>query len=189
MKKSVYFAGTTSILTLLAALPVASQEYYVGLGLGTVGGQDDNSGVTADFVSASGLAGVRFGTGSFFYGAEIDFDVPLGDIDTCYFPVMCGVDSTIRAKGLIGREFGGFDVFASVGYVSMAASLGYFGGSPDYPQIYSGLTYGIGAQIPVSERFDVRVEAMQDVVEFDNGYGEGNSWTNTTLRVAAIFTF
>lgn len=190
MNNSINLASTTSILTLLAALPAASQEFYVGLGLGAVGGAYDvrasNDDVFPSFTSVSGLAGVRFGANSYFYGAEIDVVYPTAEITECS-DTFCGMNSTYRIKALVGREFAGFDVFASVGYAAMEGVLSPETDSSD--RQYDGFTYSVGAQIPISESFNIRIEAIQDSFDAEEDAYVGRTWTNTTLRVAAIFTF
>ena len=48
------------------------------------------------------------------------------------------------------------------------------------------MTYGIGAEFTVNDRWDLRAELIRDDVEFEDG---SYSWENTSLRAGAIVKF
>jgi opacity protein-like surface antigen len=169
------FLFATSALALVGLAQGASaQQFYAGIGYQTI--QDDWGDVNWPESSGAALiAGYQspFGAGN-FWAAEIDTNT--SDDSTLQ-------DRTLRLRGLVGRNFGTVEGFVSLGFASATGTL------PDFVNgegsNLSGMTYGIGAQIPVSERFKLRLEALQDRYDtFD-----GKTWESTSIRAAALFSF
>ncbi len=178
------FAISASAIALAAGAPAAAQDFYVGATLeygNTTMTDIIPSTYDGDLTMMSVLAGVRFSTQSkLFFGAEVETSL-FTDYNTDTF-TGDEVDGISRLRAMVGYDFGSFSGFAAVGRANLRglpAGSGLENGA-------SGMTYGIGAEIPVSERVDLRLEAIRDDLEFENG---SYSWDNTAVRVGAIVKF
>jgi hypothetical protein len=183
MNHKVRLALSASLLALTASGATA-QEFYLGLALEI--GDPEMTDITpttypGDLTMGSVLAGVRFPTANgFFFGAEAETSL-FTNYDTATFGGD-EVDRISRLRALAGYDFQTFSLFA-------AAGRSWLDGLPAGPGLEGGAqgnTFGLGAEIPVSERIDFRLEAIHDDLNFENG---SYSWDNTALRLGAIIKF
>lgn len=176
-------AATASILALASATPAFAQNFYVGLGLEygdtemTDALGDDYSG---NLTMGSVFGGVRFPVNNWFFGAEGETSI-FADYSTDTF-TGDDLDRVSRLRGLAGYDFGGVSAFAAVGGAWVDGELS----GPGLDDSADGMTYGIGAEFTVNDRWDLRAELIRDDVEFEDG---SYSWENTSLRAGAIVKF
>ncbi|MEO9865025.1 MAG: hypothetical protein ABJO29_08545 [Yoonia sp.] len=141
------------------AAPVAAQDLYVGAGLDY---GYPHSGDKEFFGSL--MAGVVFDVGPVGIGIEGDTGHQFGGGDG---------RETSRVRGLVTYDFGRFTGIASAGAVQYK-----IGNS-----VTDGETYGLGAQMPVTDRFDGRFEMIRDFVGGDFGTDV------TTTRLSMLYKF
>jgi hypothetical protein len=152
-------SAALTALAMTVAAPVAAQDLYLG---GALDYGFPHSGDKEFFGSFS--AGVIFDVGPVGIGIEGDVGAQFGDGDG---------RETSRVRGLVTYDFGRFTGIASAGAVQ------YKIGSTTH----DGETFGLGAQMPIADRFDGRFEIMRDFVGGDFG-------TNvTTSRLAVLYKF
>lgn len=183
MGKRAALAISASLVALTAGAAWA-QEYYLGLALelGDTEMRDAVGGsYPGDLTMGSVLAGVRFPTANgFFFGAEAETSL-FTNYDTASF-LGDEVDRITRLRALAGYDFETFSLFAAAG----GAWLSGLPAGPGLDDSASGGSLGLGAEIPVGERVDFRVEAISDRLDFENG---AYDWDNTALRLGAIIRF
>ena len=176
------FAISASMLALIAATPAAAQEFYAGLGL-EFGNNEMGDAVGNDYdgeqTLGSVLGGVRLNAGNWFFGAEGETSV-FADYDSDFFGA--DLDRVSRLRAIGGYDFGGFAGYAAVGGAWVEGELAGAG----LDDSAEGMTYGIGGQYTINDRWDARLEVIHDDVEFQNGTYD---WENTSLRAAAIVKF
>lgn len=182
--------GNRAALALSASLialstgVAAAQEYYIGLAL-EIGDTEMTDAIPmsypGDLTMGSVLAGVRVPTtNGFFFGAEAETSL-FTNYDTATF-IGDEVDRITRLRALAGYDFETFSLFAAAGGAwlhGLPAGLGLGDNA-------SGTTLGLGAEFPVGERVDLRIEAVSDRLDFQNG---AYDWDNTALRLGAIIRF
>lgn len=178
---------SASIVAVTAALgcfsPVYAQEGRQGFyfGLGVLSGQisaegfggTDGFGTSSeeDHTGVSAFAGYRRDEGTIFVAGELGFN---------NLPGVDGVDSVVRLRALVGMPVGRVDTFLSLGVAVIDGDAAIDGAK-------SGLSIGIGTQIPLTDRFDLRLELLHD--RFNDVGFKGEDWEDTSLRAAAIFRF
>lgn len=171
-------------LIALAAGSAAAQDFYLGLAL-EIGDTEMTDAIPTsypgDLTMGSVLAGVRFPTtNGFFFGAEAETSL-FTNYDTATF-IGDEVDRITRLRALAGYDFETFSLFAAAG----GAWLHGLPAGPLLEDSANGATFGLGAEIPVGERVDLRIEAVSDRLDFENG---AYDWDNTALRLGAIIKF
>lgn len=203
VSKTVLRVMTLAGTTLFANSASAQMSYYGGAGLSysSASSQSASSSSEGDLFGLSLTSGIRFDTSSsIFYGAEIDGEINLsGDLAftgnglTCadgsaadaYF---CDQNATLRLRGLVGTNIGGFDVFGTVGY-GAAHGLGAIDEDGSTQTVVSaGLTYGVGAQTSFGGG-TARLEVIRD--DFSNNL-QGNfdpEWSATSVKASYLWSF
>jgi len=134
-----------------------AQTAYVGL---TYGNAVPQVGATHQKLSV--MAGALFGFGITSYGGEIEFSVA----DTA------GTESTSRLRGMVHYDLGALGTFATLGL----SDYGLEGGGKA-----NGVNYGLGVDYAVTDRIDVRLEALRDVL-----WGASNV---TSIRAGVSYGF
>jgi len=186
MKTRIYLTVSVSALAVLAAHSAQAQEYYYGFGVEGMQLEHETLGFTSDQTVGSILGGVTVATANGFrYGAELETSLFTNErSNTAGAPVLDDINNITRVRGLAGYDFQNFSIFASLGYAWVTGDL--FGGFiPDA----EGLSYGIGADIPVTDRISIRIEALRDEVEASSGFYEGAGIESNSLRLGAIVKF
>jgi len=151
---------TAAAFSLSAAPALAERSVYVGVGA-DYAAQDDDALAVGSFI-----AGATFNLWeNMGLGLEGEVGEPIGG--------SADDRETARVRGLFTYDFGGVTGIASLG------SVQYEQGS----QTFDGETFGLGAQLSLSERWDGRVEVMHDFN--DDDFDENV----TTGRVALFFKF
>ncbi len=135
LKRIALVAGFAGV-----ALPAMAQEFYVGLTYG----QAQPSGGTEHAIT-SVYAGGLFGRSSIAYGGEIEFSIAQPEL----------MDGTTRLRGVVHNDLGGLGTFATLGL----SQYGLIGGGQA-----NGVNYGLGIDYGVTDRIDVRLEAMRDIL-------------------------
>jgi opacity protein-like surface antigen len=176
-------ALSASVFALAAASPAMAQNFYVGLGLeGSIDTQMSDA-VGSDFDSeltmGSVIGGVRLNHNNFFFGAEGETSL-FAEYDSDFSTA--DLDRVSRLRAIGGYDFGSISGFAAVGGAWVEGELA----GPGLDDPADGWTYGIGGEYTINDRFDIRVEAIHDDVEFEDGT---YSWENTSLRAGAIVKF
>jgi len=178
------FVATASLLALTVAGPAAAQNFYVGAAV-EFGDTEMSDAVGGDYsgelTMGSVIAGVRFTTASnFFFGAEGETSL-FTDYETDTF-TGDDVDRISRLRAIGGYTFDRWSVYAAAG----GAWLEGLPGGAGLEDSADGYTYGLGGEYSLNDRFNLRVEAIRDDLEFEDGsYG----WENTALRAGAIVKF
>jgi opacity protein-like surface antigen len=129
------------------------------------------------------LGGYRYAVNDqFFVGGELETSIAT-DYDTSVSDT-ASVDRLSRLRVLAGYDFGQFAVFGALGGAQIQGDLigGGSGGN------FSGATFGLGTEVSVSDRVDLRLEAIRDNLSGDAG-GTSYDWDNTSVRAAATFKF
>ncbi len=179
-----YLPHAAVLVALIGAGPASAQEFYSGVTLGWSSSELDASGATSDgdLTSGSILLGVRSGVGGgrTFIGGEVETSLGT-NYDEDPGGSGADIDRLSRLRVVVGQELNGFSIFGTAGLTSLQGNLD--GGGDDTA---GGFTFGVGVDVPVSESLDVRIEALQDTVEFDNGASEV---TTRGIRAAAILNF
>ena len=175
-------AISASLLALAAGSPAAAQNFYVGAGVET-SVESDLSALGTDFSNdltmGSVLGGVRFNHSNFFFGAEGETSL-FTDYDSDWSPAS-ELDRVSRLRAIGGYDFGAFSAFGAVGGVWTEGELA----GPGLADSADGTTWGVGGEYSINDRWDVRLEYINDEVEFDSGY----EWQNSSVRAAAIVKF
>lgn len=184
MSSRIPLAATVSLLTLAAAGPVAAQNFYAGVGV-EFGDTEMSDAVGGDYsgnlTMGSVIAGVRVTTASnFFFGLEGETSLATSyDTDTISGDE---VDRISRLRAVGGYNFDRWSVFAAAGGTWLEGQPGGAG----LEDSADGYNYGLGGEYSINDRFNVRLEAIRDDLEFEDGsYG----WENTALRAGAIVKF
>ncbi|QYK42495.1 MAG: outer membrane beta-barrel protein [Paracoccaceae bacterium] len=165
---------TTAPFALLSLAPVQAQEFYLGLGVGA--GSISPSGFD-DYNELSVIGGVQYPvSGNFFLGGEVEAGTASGSAD---------IDGVSRLRVLAGIKTQDVSFFVAAGAVRMRGPFADLSGES------SGTSFGIGIEVPVQDRFKLRVEAIRD--SYDTGGTIGKvtlpDWKVDTLRVGAFFRF
>lgn len=172
-----------SFIALAAATPADARNFYVGFGLehgwtemnDAVGGEFDG-----DMTALDVFGGVRFWADNFILGAEIETTLTVGsDTD---FGGNDDLDRVSRLRGLVGYDFGEFSAFVAGGGTLVNGDLA----GPGLDDSAGGWNIGVGGEYDFNDVFAVRLEAIHDQTEFENGSYE---WNNTGIRVGAIVRF
>jgi outer membrane immunogenic protein len=171
-------------------------DYYVGVMGGIAGAHQDVQDPVDDppygedptITSLGVLAGARWHMGDYVAGGELDIAAALnGDFTDNSFQVN-EEKGTAHARLLLGRELGPVTLFAAGGIA--AARLRYQSGNTFENATFVGWTVGAGADVRVSDHVSVRAEFLHDDFgnhTFSDDYN--GSWTENTVRAAAIFHF
>lgn len=117
-----------------------AQDVYFGL---TYGNAIPHSGGNHDKMSL--LGGVLMGQSNITYGGEVEFSVA----DSA------GTEATSRLRGIVHNELGTIGTFATLGI----SNYGLEGGGSA-----EGFNYGLGVDYAITNRIDVRLEAMRDIL-------------------------
>ncbi|MBI1211224.1 MAG: outer membrane beta-barrel protein [Alphaproteobacteria bacterium] len=173
-----------SFLALAAATPAhAQQNFYLGLGVehgwtemdDAVGGKYDG-----DLTALDVLGGARFWQDNYFFGAEVETTLAT-DYNTDSF-TGDDLDHVTRLRGLFGYDFGDITGFVAAGGTWVNGPLA----GPGLDDSADGWNLGIGGEYDINDMFSVRLEAIHDHTDFENGSYE---WHNTSIRAAAIVRF
>ena len=151
--------ATLAAMAITLAAPVAAQELYVGAG---VDYGFPHSGDSEGF--GSFVAGVIFDVGPVGIGVEGDLGEQISNGDG---------RGTSRVRALLTYDFGNFTGIASAGAVQYER-----GG-----QTFDGEAFGLGAQIPIIDNLDGRLESIRGFV------GGGFLANVTTTRLALLYKF
>jgi opacity protein-like surface antigen len=171
-----------SFLALASVTPADAQNFYLGLGVergwsetdDAVGGSWDG-----DITTLAIFGGFRFWVDNFIVGAEVettlstDFDDPYSNDD---------IDSVTRVRGLVGYDFGDISAFVTAGGTRVKGPIS----GPGLDDSAHGWNIGAGGEYEINDMFSVRLEAIHDETEFENGTYE---WDNTSIRAGAIVRF
>ena len=171
-----------SFLALASVTPADAHNLYLGLGIergwtetdDAVGGSWDG-----DITSVDIFAGARFWIDNFIVGAEVettlgtDYDDPFNGDD---------IDRVSRFRGLAGYDFGNISAFVTAGGTRVKGPIS----GPGLDNTAGGWNIGAGGEYEINDMFSVRLEAIHDETEFENGSYE---WDNTSIRAGAIVRF
>lgn len=153
------FKTVIATLSIAAATSAAAQDLYIGAGGDYAYPHSGDSEAFGSFV-----AGVIFDVGPVGVGIEGDVGTQLTDGDG---------RETSRVRGLVTYDFGRFTGIASAGAVQYKIGN----------TVFDGESYGLGAQMPIANRFDGRVEFIRDFVG-------GDFRTDvTTTRLSVLYQF
>ncbi len=179
-------ALTVSAAALLSAGQAFAQQFYIGLGAESGTNLTDwNPGGSPDLhvgslSLASVLAGAKFDFGGPFYaGAEAETTLSINYTND--LNAFDGLTGLTRVRGIIGYDFGGFDLFAAAGVVQLSGNL------DDHGAGASGMTYGVGINTSVGNNIDLRIEAIMDSATTNSP--DAYTWDATSVRAAAIYKF
>lgn len=172
-----------SFLALAAATPADAHNLYLGLGVehgwtemdDAVGGNYDGDVTTLDI-----FAGARFWYDNFIFGAEAETTLA-ADYNTDSFSGD-DLDRITRLRGLVGYDFGNISAFVAGGGTRVRGPLAGSG----LDNAADGWNIGGGGEYEINDVFSVRLEAIHDHTEFENGTYE---WHNTSIRAGAIVRF
>jgi opacity protein-like surface antigen len=171
-----------SALALVTAQQVQAQNFYLGFGLESGDGDFNFIDWTADIGTASLLAGYRYNVNDqFFVGGEIETSIA-SDYESV--DDSASLDRLSRLRVLAGYDFGQFAVFGALGGAQIKGDLisDSSGGN------FSGTTFGLGAEVSVNDRVDLRLEAIRDTLSGDTD-GASYDWDGSSIRAAATFKF
>jgi outer membrane immunogenic protein len=181
MNKTWFRIGV-SALALATAQQAQAQGFYLGVGLERGNGDFNFNDWTSDSSTASLLAGYRYNVNDqFFVGGEIETSIA-SDFESA--DSSATLDRLSRLRLLAGYDFGQFAVFGAVGGAQIQGDLIFDGSGGNF----SGTTLGLGTEVSVSDRVDLRLEAIQDNLSGDTD-GASYDWDNTSIRAAATFKF
>lgn len=153
------FRATLTAIAMTLAAPAAAQDVYVGAGLDY---GFPHSGDSEGF--ASFVAGVIFDVGPIGIGVEGDVGQQISDGDE---------RETSRVRALLTYDFGNFTGIASAGVVQYERD----------DQTFDGEAFGLGAQMPITDNLNGRLEFIRDFVG-------GDFETNvTTTRLSVLYSF
>jgi len=169
-----------SFLALASVAPADAQNFYVGVGIeqgwtemdDAVGGEFDGNITGFDV-----FAGARFWADNFIFGAEAE--TTLGTHYSTDDFVGDDVERVTRLRGLAGYDFGEFSGFVTAGGTWIEGPIAGSG----LEDSADGWNVGIGGEYEINDVFSVRLEAIHDQTEFENGSYE---WDNTSIRAGAI---
>jgi len=186
MKTRVSLAASVSALAVLSAHSAQAQEFYYGVGVETMPLELALGPVlrlARDITAGSILGGISFATpGGFRYGAELETSL-LNDVSAT---VAIDINGITRVRGLAGYDFQNFSLFGSLGYTWIGEDIyGGFGSASGA----EGISYGIGADVPISDRVSIRIEALRNELELNSGIYEGSALDGNSLRLGAIIKF
>lgn len=149
----------TAITVALAGSAGQAQELYVGAGADYGFPHSGDSEAFGSFV-----AGVIFDVGPVGIGVEGDVGQQITDGDD---------RETSRVRALLTYDFGNFTGIASAGIVQYERD----------DVTFDGEAFGLGAQMPLYENLDGRLEFIRDFVG-------GDFETNvTTTRLSVLYKF
>lgn len=144
--------------------------FYAGLAYGT--GEFDYDDATYDTDVYGGQVGYLRDLGNVVVGGELQYVVQSPDV------AGANLDdgSTTRIKGILGYDGGRVMPFVSAGVANVDSAFGDSG---------SGYTYGVGAEVKVTERIRAGVEYVADEVD-DLG---GAAYSNSEILLRVNFQF
>lgn len=85
-------------------------------------------------------------------------------------------------RAIVGYKYEKFSVFGALGAVRMDADNTFYGGDA------SGVTFGLGVEIPVPSRIDIRLEAIHDKMDA-SGPSYNQDYSNNSIRIGAMIKF
>lgn len=175
---------SVSILALTAA-PAIAQDFYVGFGAasGNFVEADDWSGSnTGSMQAMSATLGAKFNMGTVFVGGEFEMGT-VSSYESGYWGPDAGADTIQRVRAIIGTDMGALSVFGSLGTATLSGELNGFDALSA-----TGMTYGIGVDYAVTDRYSLRFEAIRDELDYDV-YSENYSWDGNSVRMGVLFNF
>lgn len=153
--------------------------FYAGLQYGQGNAELSDGQGESDYDGYGLHAGYLFDFGKVIAGAELDYnkaDLDEGDIDADLW----------RLRGRVGYDMGRFQPYATLGAARVSADLA----GDDVSE--TGITYGIGAEYLVTERFSVGAEYSRsdfsDVAEDETGIS-GIDLDTDLVQVRASYRF
>ena len=191
MKIKNYLAISVSALALQTGA-LQAQEFYGGLMIAYSDGERTpqpggfGAATNTSSKSASLLAGARFQSSSpLFYGIEAE--TTLGLDGTLGFGPGSTAEVTgqSRLRAVLGYNFSKFSAFAAIGAVRQRGSG--TGGILSTSYDASGTSYGLGVEVPMSDKINLRGEILYDDTSA-SGY-QASDFTSTTIRLGAIIKF
>lgn len=173
-----------SLLALVAATPAhAAQNFYLGLGI-EHGWTEMDDAISDEFdgnlTTLSAFAGARVWLDRFILGAEVE--TTLGTSYSTHGFTGDDIDRLTRLRGMAGYDFGDITGFVAAGGTWIEGPIS----GPGLDNSADGWNIGVGGEYEINDMFSVRLEAIHDHTEFENGTYE---WQNTSLRAGAIIRF
>ncbi len=181
---------TSSSLALAAVQPALAQDFYAGLAL-EMGSSDitESGGDPDDYTSESDLRAAQLILGMrFFAGEQLFFG---GELETSLNSEVANVSTAerlSRLRAIVGYKFARFSVFGAAG-VGRMDGIDFDDGEFDLTDVsMSGMTYGLGAEMAVGPKMDIRLEVLFDDFEGSSG-GYDYAANNRSLRLGAVVKF
>lgn len=181
----VYFGSKAIVAGAVTATGAAAQDApdgaYVGLSFGA------NSDIHSEFLdysfegsSVGVFAGYNIANGSFLVGGEISMS---GDISSemADFYGSSGLANKMDVRLRVGQVFGNVLVYGAVG----VSSGDLFSGNSSWEGTAEGSVVAIGAEIPVSDRMFIGIEAAQHEYDYSGNiadYDTGGSLRTVSIR-------
>lgn len=157
--------ASVSALAIVAAGAAGAQEYYAGLGATVLSFPNVNetgSGATL-------FGGVKWSSGQFSYGAEVDF--------TRANVRGAGVNvDVLRLRGIVAYDMGKVEVFGALGIARTSYNTGFGYNS-------NGASVGIGAQVDITDNLSVRGQ-------IDHSFNNGDPYSGaTSATIGVVYNF
>ena len=168
-----------SVTTALVGLAgtAKAEGFYAGLMFGQTKSQIffPNPGIELSDSSQAVILGKKF---KFQNNVTLAGEVEVGRIEDPRFTDF--PNRANRARILLGYQLDMFEIFAAAGYSHLDSDS-------TITRSGSGTNIGLGVNVAVSDRIDLRAEVLRDnnIDASTNGY----SWDVQTTRVGAIFKF
>jgi opacity protein-like surface antigen len=199
-------AGTLAVVATYPA-PVAADPMGPSIYAGVFGGAilydghvdwSDGSSYSVHngtLGSAGLLFGVRLQQDDWFYGGEVDGDLSFGQVRTtsgdgcAAFAEWCDHVASAHARGIVGRNVNGVDIFASAGLAVAAVKIA--DAQSGVTATLTGYSLGLGAEFDVNQHLALRVEGLHDRFgdHAIHSPAYNGKWSQNTVRAAAIFHF
>lgn len=183
--KSILHAGLLAVSTLIPSSAM-SQDWsgpYAALGYSNASGSVDeySSGTLLDSYDLDGsqgqlLLGYKAQRGNWVFGGELAYG--FGKIELSTLPADNYMDGMLDLKGRVGFANGRVLWFGSLGW--SRTEMSFAGPVTNEPVSTSGLTYGLGADVMVTERIFAGIELQQR--NLDIGQGDLGGFPTTALE-------
>ena len=148
--------------------------FYAGLQYGQGNAELSDSDFDSDYDGYGAHAGYLFDFGQVIAGAELDYNkADLDDVD--------GDADLWRLRGRVGYDMGRFQPYATLG----AARISTDDDAGDISE--TGITYGLGAEYLVTEKFSVGAEYSRS--DFSDVVTDGIDLDTDLVQVRASYRF
>ena len=148
--------------------------FYAGLQYGQGNAELSDSDVDSDYDAYGLHAGYLFDFGKVIAGAELDYNKVDLDLDD-------GDADLWRLRGRVGYDMGRFQPYATLG----AARISIDDEAGDISE--TGITYGLGAEYLVTEKFSVGAEYSRS--DFSDVIADGIDLDTDLVQVRASYRF